>query len=109
MQTFSSEQYCDTENTIAYEGLYSHDRVGSIITIKDALITDDTVARARARAELLKGGYAERWVSIKTIHIAGLKQNDIIKFGETNWIVKEIALDYQPPTLIMNIKGLRYE
>ena len=106
---FKSEEDCNIENSRAYQGLYEHDRGTNSITIKDELITSDEVARARARAELLKGGYAERWISIKSIHIKGLKQNDIIEYKGIKWIVKEISLSFDPPSLIMNIKGKRYE
>lgn len=107
MTTFTSEEYCDSY--VAYEGLFEHDRGDGSITVNDSLITTEDVATARARAELLSGGYAERWVSITCIHIPSLKQNDIISFKGLNWIVKEISLSFTPPSLIMTVKGLRYE
>jgi hypothetical protein len=108
MTTFTSEQYCTISKT-AYQGLFEHDSGIGSITVKDDLITTLEVGTARARAELLKGGYAERWVSFQAIHINGIKQNDIINFKGINWIVKEIGLSFKPPTLVMSIKGVRYE
>ena len=108
MATFTSENYCTVE-TATYEGLFEHDRGTEQIVIKDNLIGDATVGEARARAELLKGGYVERWVSITSIQITGLIQNDIISFKGLNWIVKEISLDFTSPKLVQNIKGVRYE
>ncbi len=107
MTNFTSEAYCDKQT--AYQGLFQHDRGDSTITINDTLITTEDVAYARARAELLAGGYAEKWVTISCVHIAGLKQNDIISFKGQNWLVKEISLLFSPPKLTMTIKGLRYE
>ena len=108
MSVFTSEDYCSTTNT-GYEGLFTHDRGSEEIVIKDTMITDAIVGEARARAEFLKGGYAERWVSINSIHILNLKQNDIISFKGINWIIKEISLDFTSPRLIQQIKGLRYD
>ena len=108
MATFKSTEYC-SENNNGYEGLFTHDRGSEQIIIKDNLISDDTVGQARARAELLKGGYVERWVSITKIHTPNLKQNDIITYRGLNWIVKEITLSFTAPVLTQLIKGLRYE
>lgn len=108
MSTFTSSEYCSLSNT-GYEGLFEHDRGTEQIIIKDNLLSDAIVAEARAKAEFLKGGYAERWIDIRSIQILTLKQNDIISFKGLNWIVKEISLDFKPPQLIQTIKGLRYE
>ena len=108
MSVYTSSEYCTLNNT-GYEGLFEHDRGTERVVIKDNLLNDVTVASARARAELLKGGYVERWVDIRSIHILGLKQNDIIIFKGLSWIVKEITLNFQAPQLIQTIKGLRYE
>lgn len=109
MTKFTSITYCTTQAKSAYQGLFKHERGVAKSVIKDSLITSQEVGYARARAELLKGGYAERWVSIQSVFIPGLKQNDIIEFKGLNWIVKEISLNYTPPELVMTIKGLRYE
>lgn len=109
MADYVSENYCETSDGNAYEGLFEHDRGTSQITLKEPLLTSLAVASARARAELLKGGYVERWIRITSVHIAGLKQNDIIFFGGAYWLVKEITLDFTAPTLTQTIKGLRYE
>lgn len=108
MTTFTSTEYCSTENN-DYEGLFQHDRGTEQLIVKDNLLTSETVAQARARAELLKGGYKERWITIRTIHTPNLKQNDIIEYDGLNWIVKEISLSFNPPRLEQTVKGLRYE
>ena len=108
MSVFNSEEYCSLNNS-GYEGLFEHDRGTEQIIIKDNLINDATVASARAKSEFLKGGYVERWVTITGVHIAGLKQNDIVTFKGLNWIVKEISLGFKSPQLTQTIKGLRYE
>lgn len=108
MSVFTSEEYCSLNNT-GYEGLFEHDRGTELIIVNDKLISDATVASARAKAEFLKGGYSEWWVDIRSVHIAGLKQNDIISFKGILWIVKEVSLDFKSPQLIQTIKGLRYE
>ena len=89
--------------------MFDHDRGTEQIIIKDNLINDATVAEARAKAEFLKGGYVERWVSISTVHTLGLKQNDLFSFKGFVWIVKEISLSFQAPKLMQTIKGVRYE
>ena len=108
MITFKSEQYCSL-NLSPYQGLFEHDRGTATVVIKDSLVTEGVVGEARARAELLKGGYAEQWVSINCIHIPTLTQNQIITFKGFNWIVKEISLSFSAPKVSMTIKGLRYE
>lgn len=108
MTTFTSTEYCSTDNN-GYEGLFSHDKGSETLIVKDNLLSDETVAAARARAELLKGGYKERWITIKTIHTPNLKPNDIISYDGLNWIVREISLSFNPPKLEQTIKGLRYE
>ena len=108
MSTFVSEEYCNLNNN-GYEGLFEHDRGSEQIIINDTLISDSTVAESRARAELIKGGYVERWIVITTVHTSGLKQNDIITVKGLNWIVKEITLNFTSPELKQTIKGVRYE
>jgi hypothetical protein len=108
MSVYNGEEYC-TVDGLGYEALFSHDRGTETLTVKDNLISDATVAEARARAELLKGGYVERNISITTIQTPNLKQNDIIRFQGVNWIVKEISLQFKVPKLIQTIKGVRYE
>ncbi len=108
MSVFTGVEYCQANNR-GYEGLFEHDRGTEQIIINDNLVSDETVATARAKAELLKGGYVERWVNITSTHIANLKQNDIITFKGLNWIVKEISLSFNPPKLVQTIKGVRYE
>jgi len=107
MTTFKSTNYCSSSSV--YQSLIAHDRGTETITIKNNLITSQEVATARARSELLHGGYTERWITLKCIHIKGLKQNDIIFARGFNWIVKEISLSYIAPKLEITIKGLRYE
>ncbi len=107
MQVFKSKEYCSSVTT--HQELFQHDRGIGGVVIKDDLITNSTIAEARAKAELLKGGYAERRVDITTHHVANLKQNDIISFKGANWIIKEISFSFKSPTLLMKIKGLRYE
>jgi len=109
MSIFTSSQVCDDSNPLDYEGLFKHDRGTEQIVIKDSLISNATVGEARARAELLKGGYVERWVTIVGIYIPNLKQNDIVTFKGINWIVKEISISFKVPKLSQTIKGLRYE
>jgi len=107
MTTFTSESYCDKQSS--FQGLYQHDRGDGSSTINDTLITTGDVAMARARSELLAGGYAERDVSITCVHVKGLKQNDVISFKGILWLIKEISPSYSPPTLLVTIKGARYE
>jgi len=107
MTTFNSVNYCSSSSV--YQGLFAHERGTETITVKDNLITNQEVATARARSELLHGGYVERWITLKCIHIKGLKQNDIIFARGFNWIVKEISLSYSVPKLNITIKGVRYE
>jgi len=107
MTTFNSETYCDRQTS--YQGLFEHNRGIGTIIIKDNLITSSIIGQARARSELLKGGYAERWITLQTIHIDGLKQNDIITAKGFNWIIKEISFNFSTPVLNVTIKGVRYE
>ncbi len=110
MSSFKAESYCDVSNpNTNFEGLYSHDRGSKLVVIRDNLITDEIVAEERAKAELITGGYAERWLYLKTEYTPKLKQNDIIMFNGKKWIVKEITISYTPPKLTQSIKGLRYE
>jgi len=108
MSIYKGTDFC-TIDSIGYEGRFEHDRGSETLIIKDNLISTVAVGQERARVELLKGGYSERWVTIKTVHTPNLKQNDIITFKSLNWIVKEITLDFSAPTLIQTLKGLRYE
>jgi len=108
MAIYTSKDYC-TSNSSGYEGLFEHDRGTEQIVIKDPLISDPTVAEARARAELLNGGYVERVVNVVSIHIPTLKQNDIFTFKGVEWIAKEITLTFKPPKLTQSTKGVRYE
>jgi len=107
MATYNSETYCDRQTS--YQGLFEHDRGDGSIIIKDNLITSAEIGQARARSELLKGGYAERWITLQTVHINGLKQNDIITVKGFNWIIKEISFNFNVPVLSVTIKGVRYE
>lgn len=105
---FSGSKYC-TLQINSYTGLFEHTRGSETVTIKDPMITSSVVAQERAKAELIKGGYSERWISIITIFTPNLKQNDIISYKGENWIVKEISLTFTTPTLMQSIKGVRYE
>jgi len=107
-QRYTSTQYCDGISN-AYEAKFAHDRGDKTIIIRDKLVTTQNVARERARSELLNGGYKKKYITIQTIYVKGLKQNDIISFKGINWIVKEINISYLPPVLTYIIKGLRYE
>ena len=109
MAQYVSENSCSAVIDNGYEGLFQHDRGTSQIVVKDPLLTSEAVATERAKAELLKGGYVERWIRITSVHTAGLKQNDIISFNGVYWLVKEITLSFQAPKLVQTIKGLRYE
>jgi len=103
-------EYCSSSiNSSQYEAVYTHDRGVSEVIINDNFVTSEEVARLRAKAELVKGAYSTRSVSITTIYNPNLKQNDIISFKGVLWIVREILLSYNTPTLTMQIKGLRYE
>ena len=104
---FESEPYCTRKTN--YQGLFQHNRGTGSTIIKEDLITSHTVGLARARAELLRYGYAERWVTIKMVHIPSLRQNHIIEFKGLNWIVKEIEINFTAPKLTMTVKGVRYE
>jgi len=108
MNTFTSTEYC-TNDSQGYEGLFEHDRGTSQVIIKDVLLNNATVSEARARAELLEGGFVKRWINIVSIFVPNLKQNDIFQHNGAKWIVKEIGLTFNPPELIQTIKGLRYE
>jgi len=107
MATYSSENICDTAS--GYEALFEHDRGTEQVIIKDSLISDENVALSRAKSEFLKGGYTTREVSFTSIFIPNLKQNDIIEFRSLYWIVKQITYTFNPPELLMQIKGVRYE
>ena len=103
-------EYCSNSlNSSQYEAIYTHDRGTIEVIINDNFITSEEVARLRAKAELVKGAYSIRTVSITTIYNPNLKQNDIISFKGVLWIVREIILSYDTPTLTMQIKGLRYD
>jgi len=108
MTIFKSINVC-INNAIGYEALYRHDRGSEQVIIKDTMISSSDVAVARAKAEFIKGGYVEKRVTINSIHISSVKQNDIISFKGNNWIVKEISFDFKTPKLIQTIKGVRYE
>jgi hypothetical protein len=108
MSVYKSSEFC-TVDTLGYEGLFQHDRGTETLVVKDNLINEATIAEERARVELLLGGYSERWVTIKSTHTLNLTQNKIITLNATNWIVKEITLDFNPPRLIQTIKAVRYE
>jgi len=107
--TFRSSLYCSNNKDKIYSARFYHDKGSKRISISDNLITTQEVAQERARAELLKHGYEEKNITIKSIYIKGLKLNDIISFRGKNYIVKEILLDYNPPILLQTIKGVRYE
>lgn len=108
MSSFKSENICSNE-VIGYQGLFRHDRGSEQIIIKDPLINSEAVATARAKAELLEGGYVEKVISFRSVYIPSLKQNDIVSVKGKSWIIKEISLEFNPPTLIQTIKGVRYE
>lgn len=110
MPNFKATSICSEglQNS-GYTGIISHNRGDKELIVNDTLISDQVVANARAKAELIKGAYMEKWVAIQTTFIPNLRQNDIFSFKGVNYIVKELSLDYQPPKLIQNIKGLRYE
>lgn len=108
MLKFDGEQTCAT-NLTRYEGMFTHDRGTETVVIKDPLITTHAVAEERAKSEFLKGGYSERWISLTSLAIPNLKQNDVILFAGEKWIVKEIALSFDVPVLLQTIKGVRYE
>jgi len=107
---YNSEEFC-TVDELGYTGLFDHTKAGATETlvIKDPLINNDLIGGKRASAELLKGGYTERWITLKSTHNEGLKQNDIITYAGFNWIIKEITLSFKAPKLIQTIKGVRYE
>lgn len=107
MAVFTSEDYCTNSN--GYEGLYNHDKGTGQLIINNQLLNSDLVARSRARSELLKGGYVKRLITITTIFIPNLKQNDIISHNGVLWIIKEIGLSFTAPKLLMTLKGQRYE
>jgi len=100
--------YC-TNSSSKYTGAFTHAVRGEDLYINDDLITDETVARERAKAELITGGYVTREISITTDFIPNLKQNDIISFKGVKWIVKEIMINYKSPELTQNIRGVRYD
>ena len=100
--------YC-TNSTFKYTGVFTHSVHGEDLYINDDLITDETVASERARAELVLGGYVTKEIDITTDYIPNLKQNDIISFKGVKWIVKEIIINYKPPELTQTIKGVRYD
>lgn len=105
---FNSTNLCESV-AVGWEGLFEHDRGSTQIKIEDTLISSEAVGKARATSELLQGGYDERWVSITSIHIPGVKQNTIIVFKGIKWIVKEVSYTFSKAKLIMTVKGLRYE
>jgi hypothetical protein len=107
MTTYTSINVCS--EATGYEALYEHDRGTEQVIVKNTLISSADVAEARAISEFLKGGYTKREVSITSYYIPNIKQNDIIAFKGFNWIVKEINYDFNPPELLMKIKGVRYE
>jgi len=107
MAVYNSVNVC-TEYK-GFQALYSHDIGSEQVIIKDSLISDENVALARAKSELLRGGYTERVVNITTVFTPSLRQNDIISFNGSNWLVKEITLSFNPPKLLQTIKGVRYE
>ena len=100
--------YC-TDGLFKYTGSFTHDRVGEDLYISDNLITDENVAKKRAVAELIKGSYVTREVSITTDYLPTLKQNDIIMFKGEKWIVREITISYKSPEITQVIKGIRYD
>lgn len=108
MSTFTSKEYCDISQN-GLEGYYTHDRGTKTIILKDGLLNNQASLDARAKAELVNSGYAKRYITLKTIHIPNLKQNDVISYGGFKWIVREISLDVNPPSVVQTIKGLRYE
>ncbi len=108
--SFTGTEYCSLENlSNSYSGAFHHDIGTEKLIINDSLITSAEVGEARAKSELIKNAYSEKWVNIESVYITGLKQNDFIKFKGIVYIVKEIVIKYSPPKLIMNIKGLRYD
>ena len=109
MAEFKSVNVCDTVTNNAYEALYKHDRGTIEVVIKEPLVTSEPVAEARAISELLKGGYAERWIRITSAPTGNIIQNDIISFKGVLWLVKEISFSFQAPKLLQTIKGVRYE
>ena len=108
MSSFTSVEYCSTNNN-DYEGLFEHPFGTEQIIVKDELINDIVVGTARAKSELLVGGYVERWVNLTTTHTPNLKQNDIFTYKGFNWIVKEITLTFKAPVLTQQIRGVRYD
>ena len=109
MAHFKSENYCSLITDNGYEGLFQHDRGTSQIVIKDQLLTSVAVATERAKAELLKGGYVERWIRITSVYTGDIQQNDIVSFNGVMWLVKEISFSFKAPKLKQTIKGVRYE
>ena len=108
--TFRGEQFCDIDSVNnEYSGLFEHDMGTSLIVVNDSLITDENVGLLRATAELIKGSYAEKWITLETLHTPHLKQNDVFIFKGAKWIVKEISLSFRIPELSQTIKGVRYE
>lgn len=105
---FNSINQCESV-AVGWEGLFEHDRGSTQIKVEDTLISSEAVGSARATAELLKGGYDERWVSITSIHIPGIRQNTIVEFKGFKWIVKEVSYSFYKAKLLMTVKGLRYE
>jgi len=97
------------EGLYKYTGAFTHDKNGDDLYITDTLITDETVASFRAKAELVNGGYTNREINLTTDYIPSLKQNDLIEFKGVKWLVKEISITYNPPELLQTIKGVRYD
>jgi hypothetical protein len=102
-----------------YTGAFSIDRKGGVKEIKNNLITSETIAEVRAKAEFLEYGYDKQEVEFTT-YFSDLKINDIIKIyapsyripkelNKDRFIVKNVKHYFKNGNIKTRIRAVRYD
>ena len=108
-----------TDQTTLFKGAYKLDRKVEVKEISEPLITDDTVATLRVKAEFLEYGYDKQEVDFTT-YFTPLKINSIIKIYAPNYripknlekdrfIVKKVTHTFKDGIIKTKLKAIRYD
>lgn len=76
--------------------------------ITDKLIDSELVARQRANAEFIDGGYKKRFMHFST-HRTDVNTGDVVRVGGMTYLVTSVKTAYRTGMLIADVSGVRYE
>jgi len=76
--------------------------------ITDALISNEDIARQRANAEFLDGGYRKRFLSMTTFR-TDISVGEVVRVRGLCYLVTSVNTKYGGGMLLSDVSAVRYE